>query len=240
MSMDDSAYTDRVREDFDRLADLPEAGGWDHTAHYHPFLLKQLPPRLDEALEVGCGTGAFARLLAERCGRVVAIDLSPRMVEVALARSWGHPNVEYVVADAASWEFPQERFDCVASIMTLHHLSLSLMIIKLREALRPGGILLLLDLYRASTVTDRLVALLAGTASKAIRLAKTGSLTERQSSESRRAWEKHGTTDAYPTLGEVRRACETELGRADVKRHLLWRYTVVWRKPEGDADSVWV
>jgi SAM-dependent methyltransferase len=162
------------------------------------------------------------------------------MVEVARARSWGHPNVEYVVADAASWEFPQERFDCVASIMTLHHLSLGLMIIKLRDALRPGGILLLLDLYRASTVTVRLVDALAVPASKAIRLAKTGSLTERQSSASRRAWEEHGKTDAYPTLGEVRRACETELGGADVKRHLLWRYTVVWRKPEGDADSVWV
>jgi hypothetical protein len=72
----------------------------------------------------------------------------------------------------------------VASIMTLHHLSLGLMIIKLRDALRPGGILLLLDLYRASTVTDRLVDTLAVPASKAIRLAKTGSLTERQSYES--------------------------------------------------------
>jgi len=76
-SMDCSAYTDRVREDFDRLADLPESSGWGHNAHYYPFLLKHLPPRPDEALEVGCGTGAFARVLAERCGRVVAIDLSP-------------------------------------------------------------------------------------------------------------------------------------------------------------------
>jgi ubiquinone/menaquinone biosynthesis C-methylase UbiE len=229
--MDGSSYTDKVREDFDRLADLSESGGWDHNAHYHPFLLKQLPPRLDEALEVGCGTGAFARLLAERCGSVVAIDFSPRMVEVARARSWGHPNVEYVVADAASWEFPQERFDCVVSITTLHHLSLGSMLTKLRNALRPGGILLLLDLYRASTVTDRLVGALAVPASKAIRLAKTGSLTERWTSESRRAWEEHGTTDAYATLGEVRRTCEMELGGADVRRHLLWRYTVVWRKP---------
>lgn len=229
--MDGSAYKDRVRGDFDRLADLPESGGWDHSAHYHPFLLKQLPPRPDEALEVGCGTGAFSRLLAKRCGRVVAIDLSPRMVEVARARSWGHPNVEYVVADAASWEFPQERFDCVASIMALHHLSLGLMITKLRDALRPGGNLLLLDLYRACTVTDRLVGALAVPASKAIRLAKTGSLTERQSPELRRAWEEHGTTDAYRTFGEVRRACQMELGGADVRRRLLWRYTVVWRKP---------
>ncbi len=123
--MNGPAYTNRVREDFDRIADLTEAAGWDHNAHYHPFLLKQLPLRLDEALEVGCGTGAFARLLAQRCNRVVAVDLSPRMVEVARERSREHKNVEYIVADASRWEFPQERFDCVASIMTLHHLSLS-------------------------------------------------------------------------------------------------------------------
>ena len=229
--MNGPAYTNRVREDFDRIADLPEAGGWDHNAHYHPFLLKQLPLRLDEALEVGCGTGAFARLLAQRCNRVVAVDLSPRMVEVARERSREHKNVEYIVADASRWEFPQERFDCVASIMTLHHLSLSPMLAKLRDALRPGGILLLLDLYLASTVTERLVGALALPASKALRLWKTGSLTERQSSEVRRAWDEHGTSDAYPTLGEVRSACEMEVGGAAVKRHLLWRYTVVWHKP---------
>src|SRR5215213_5075857 len=110
--MEGSPYTDGVREDFDRLAGLSEGSHWDHNAHYHPFLLKQLPERMDEALEVGCGTGTFARLLAERCERLVGVDLSPCMVEVARARSKDHPNVRYVVADAASWEFPPERFDC--------------------------------------------------------------------------------------------------------------------------------
>jgi len=46
-----------------------------------------------------------------------------------------------------------------------------------------------------------------------------------------KAREEHGKTDAYPTLAEVRQACETELGGAAVRRRLLWRYTVVWRKP---------
>jgi ubiquinone/menaquinone biosynthesis C-methylase UbiE len=229
--MDGSLHTDRVREDFDRLAVLSEQGGWDHNAHYHPFLLKQLPERLDEALEVGCGTGAFARSLAERCERVLAIDLSPRMVEVARTRSTEHPNVEYVLADAVSWDFPSERYDCAASIMTLHHLPLGPMLAKMRDALRPGGTLLVLDLYRARTIADHVVGALAVPASKAITLAKTGSSSERQSPELRRAWEEHGSTDVYPTLGEVRRACDTELRGATVRRHLLWRYTVVWRKP---------
>ena len=68
--------------------------------------------------------------------------------------------------------------------------------------------------------------------SKAIRLARTGSLVERRAPELQEAWEEHGKTDAYPTLAEVRCACcESELGRAAVSRRLLWRYTVVWRKP---------
>jgi SAM-dependent methyltransferase len=153
------------------------------------------------------------------------------MVEVARTRSKEHSNVEYVLADAASWEFPSERFDCAASIMTLDHLPLGPMLAKMRDALRPGGTLLVLDLYRARTIADHVVGALAVPASKVITLAKTDSSSERQSPELRRAWEEHGSTDVYLTLGEVRRACDTELPKAAVRRHLLWRYTVVWRKP---------
>jgi ubiquinone/menaquinone biosynthesis C-methylase UbiE len=228
--MGEPNYTERVREDFDRLAVLSEGSGWDHNSHYHPFLLRQLPRRLDGALEVGCGTGEFARLLAEKCERVLAVDLSPRMIEAARARSKDYPNVEHLVADAASWEFPPEHFDCAASIMTLHHLPLGPMLAKMRDTLKPGGTLLLLDLYRACTVTDHVVGTLAVPASRAIRLAKTGSLVEQQLPDPRKAWEEHGKTDAYPTLAEVRLACETELPGAAVRRHLLWHYTIVWRK----------
>jgi SAM-dependent methyltransferase len=150
---------------------------------------------LGEVLEVGCGTGEFTRLLAERCERVVAVDLSPRMIETARARSKDHPNVEYPVADAASWEFPSERFDCAASIATLHHLPLGPMLAKMRDALKPGGPLLLLDLYRARTAADRLVSALAVPISKAIRLARTGSLAERQAPE----LQKPGRSMARPT-----------------------------------------
>ncbi len=37
--------------------------------------------------------------------------------------------------------------------------------------------------------------------------------------------------DTDPSLTEVRDACEAELPGAKVRRHLLWRYSVVWRKP---------
>ena len=214
--------TEKVRADFDRLADLAGEDGWDHNARHHAFLPGRLPPRLDEALEVGCGTGAFARALAGRSGRVLAVDLSPRMVEVARSRSGGHPNVEYAVADANSWDFPRERFGCVASIATLHQLPLAPTLRKMAGAQRPGGTLLVLDLFAARGAADLLVGALGFPASKAVRLAKTGSPFARQPPELRRAWEEHGATDRYPTLAGVRVACaEAGLAGARVRRHLL-------------------
>jgi hypothetical protein len=105
------------------------------------------------------------------------------------------------------------------------------MLAKMRDALKPGGTLILLDLYRARTATDRLVSALAVPISKANRLASTGSLAERQAPELQKAWEEHGKTDAYSTLAQVRRACETELQGVAVRRRILWRYTAVWHKP---------
>ncbi|WP_166398710.1 class I SAM-dependent methyltransferase [Rubrobacter marinus] len=222
-----------MREDFDRIAGLSREGGWDHNSHYHPLLLRQLPLRLHEALEVGCGTGAFVRSLAGRSERVLAVDLSPRMVEVARARSKGYTNVEYAVADANSWPFPEGRFDCVASITALHHLPLAPTLRKMGDALRPGGPLLVLDLYKARSPADYLVGALGFPASKAIRLARTGAMSgPRQPPELRRAWEEHYATDRFPTLAEVREACaEAGLRGARVRRRLLWRYSLVWRKP---------
>src|SRR5215207_8117861 len=76
-----------VRADFDRIALLSEQYGWSHNDHYHGFLLGQLPAQVGEALDVGCGAGAFSRLLARRSRHVLGVDLSPEMVRMARERS---------------------------------------------------------------------------------------------------------------------------------------------------------
>src|SRR5439155_1206570 len=110
-----------IEKDFDRLATL-DSEGWTQNNHYHNFLLRDVPENCGTVLEIGCGTGAFARRLAERAGSVVALDLSSEMIRVARSRSAQFPNIDYQVTDAALWDFPAEYFDCVASVATLHHL----------------------------------------------------------------------------------------------------------------------
>src|SRR5215212_4342024 len=110
-----------VEADFDRLALLDEEG-WTTNNYYHEFLLKHVPRDCANALEIGCGTGAFARLLARRSRRVVGLDLSAEMIRIARSRSSGFDNVEFQLADAMTSEFPPAQFDFICSIATLHHL----------------------------------------------------------------------------------------------------------------------
>ncbi|MYS21825.1 Methyltransferase domain-containing protein [Streptomyces sp. DvalAA-14] len=56
---------------------------WDHNAHYHRWLLRQLPRRFTTALDIGSGSGDLARLLAARAGAVRGIDVDPAIVDRA-------------------------------------------------------------------------------------------------------------------------------------------------------------
>jgi ubiquinone/menaquinone biosynthesis C-methylase UbiE len=91
-----------------------EAGDYDQRTdafrHWRELLVTQLPVQLgDTVLDVGCGTGLCLPLLQQKVGptgRIVGIDASEQMLEVAAARvaEQGWDNVELIaapVADAA-------------------------------------------------------------------------------------------------------------------------------------------
>lgn len=212
-----------IRSDFDRLAAF-DSGGWSHNDHYHPYLLHHLPEPCGESLDIGCGTGTFARLLGGRSQHVLALDLSPEMVRIAKERSEGFRNVDYQVADVLVWPFPVVRFDCIASIATFHHLPLEDILTKAKTALRPGGVLLIIDLYKAKDPSDYLLSVLSVPANFLMWLVKNRGV--RSSQAERKAWDAHGKHDHYLDLRTIRRVCRDLLPGAQVKRHLFWRYSI--------------
>jgi ubiquinone/menaquinone biosynthesis C-methylase UbiE len=206
--------------------------GWNHSIHYHDFLLSHLPQRREAALDVGCGTGVFTRALAPLFARVEGVDLSVQSVRLARQRSCGHANVSYCQGEFMSTPYQESGYDCIVSIATLHHLPLDTALAKMNQLLRPGGALLVLDLYREATITDYAVS--------AVAVPANWFLSRRHgekpaSDELRNAWKEHERFDRYPTLREVRRSCRSLLSGATVRRHLLWRYSVVWEKPSAAA-----
>jgi 2-polyprenyl-3-methyl-5-hydroxy-6-metoxy-1,4-benzoquinol methylase len=62
---------------------------WNHNTHFHPFVLRGLPPGAT-ALDVGSGEGLLTRqMLAAGAGHVTGLDASGPMVELARATSLG-------------------------------------------------------------------------------------------------------------------------------------------------------
>jgi ubiquinone/menaquinone biosynthesis C-methylase UbiE len=92
-----------IQSDFDSIALLPEEN-WNHNAHYHRYLISQIPKPSRQVLEIGCGTGRFSRLLAQHTEKVLAIDLSPEMIRIAQERSRVHPNIEFVKGDVMAYQ----------------------------------------------------------------------------------------------------------------------------------------
>jgi len=216
-----------IQSDFDRIALLSNEN-WNHNAHYHRYLISHIPEQCRHILEIGCGIGKFSRLLAQRAERVLAIDLSPQMIRLAKARSGLYPNIDFVKGDVMTYQLPDNQFDCIATLTTLHHLPIEIILRKTRKALKPGGILVCLDLYQRSNLNDLLFDGVAYPANLFLTLIKTGKL--RPSREVREAYAEHGKTDTYLTLPQIEQIYADILPGALVRRHLFWRYSIIWKK----------
>ena len=111
---------------FDRAAETYDQVGVELFGPIAGRLVAELAPHPGEvALDIGCGRGAALLPLAEAVGpsgRVVGIDLSPRMVEAAAAqvaaRSVG-ATVEVRVGDAQGPDLTPGTFDVIASSLVL-------------------------------------------------------------------------------------------------------------------------
>jgi SAM-dependent methyltransferase len=122
---------------YDRFASLAK------PAHMS-WVAGSLPEHGGRAVDLGCGSGRFTVVLAERFEHVVGIDISQPLIEMARLRR-SRPNIEYRVQDLRLIEDP-EGFDLIFSSTTLHHVpDLSVALTHLRGLLKPCGRIVLID-----------------------------------------------------------------------------------------------
>jgi ubiquinone/menaquinone biosynthesis C-methylase UbiE len=131
---------------FDRVADTYENVGVPWFAPIAQGLVDLVAPRPAEtAVDVGCGRGAVLFPLARAvgsAGRVVGVDLSPRMIELTgqEAELQGLTTVELRVMDAAALELPPGQADIVTASLVLFFLPDPQVALRSWAALlRPGG-----------------------------------------------------------------------------------------------------
>lgn len=100
----------------------------------------QLKPG-DRVLELGCGTGSTALLLAQNAAQIVATDISPAMLAVGQrnADAQGITNVQFAQAIPAT--APDGPFDAVLAFNLLHLVEdLNATLSAIHQRLKPGGL----------------------------------------------------------------------------------------------------
>jgi ubiquinone/menaquinone biosynthesis C-methylase UbiE len=136
--------TRRTREAYDRLAAVwsstTDEGPWNGLLE-RPAFRALVPGSLHGAtvLEAGCGSGAQAEWLLEQGADIVAVDVSPRMIEQAERRCAGRGR--FLVADLAE-PLPLEprSLDGITCSLALHYVGdWSTPLRSFASALRPGG-----------------------------------------------------------------------------------------------------
>jgi len=193
---------------------------WDHNAHYHPWLLRQVPPGASRALDVGCGSGALTRRLSSLVASVDAVDASPAMIERATGRA------RWLVGDIMRVDLNPAGYDLVTALSSLHHLPLRAGLTRLAELVRPGGTLAVVGLYRHATLADLAMAAVTLPANAA-----WGAVLAARGRAGKPNDEGMPVRDPDTTLAEIRAAAAELLPGAVVRRRVFWRYTLLWRRP---------
>lgn len=200
---------------------------FSHNDFYHRFLLRQVPSGCGRALDVGCGTGLFARRLAQRARAVDAVDRAPEVIDAARALSRDLPNVDYAEADLADHDLGNGRYDYISCIASIHHMPFAETVTRLRDALAPGGVLAIVGCYRQVTPADYardLIAIPSNLAANAV----LGAIARCRTPS---ADVPAPVTQPLTTLEEIRRDADRLLPGVVIRRRVYWRYSVVYRHP---------
>ncbi len=212
----------RLLQAFDRFN---AAHPWDHNAHYHRWILRQLPGRFGSALDVGSGSGDLVRLLATRADEVRGIDSDPEIASRARLLTPEATAASFTVADAPAG-LPAGPHDVITCVATLHHLPFTETLAAFRRHLAPGGTLVVVGLYRPRTATDHLLDAAALPVNAA-----TGWLKNRGRSAAPPVSMSARTRPADMSFTDIRQQALALLPGARLRRRLFWRYTLTWRHP---------
>lgn len=137
----------------------PTAQFWSHlganyaSSEVHkngPSLVKVLslarPQATDICLDVGTGTGHTAAALAPYVKEVTGLDPAAGMLEAAQATYRYLTNLSFVQATSEQTGFADNTFDIITARHTLHHHpNISRTLAELRQVLKPGGRLIIVD-----------------------------------------------------------------------------------------------
>ena len=193
---------------------------WNLNIASHRRILDVVPGGARTAIDLGCGEGLLAFDLADSGLDVVGLDRHVLSVERARSDLRAGDRTSFVVCDMLDHPFRPASFDVVTSIAALHHVDTERALGRVRELVRPGGVVAFVTFARASSPGD---------VARAVR----GSAVSRVRRAQGRWWD-HASPLVWPPAlrsRDLARLVERELPGASFRPGLGARFEVTWTAP---------
>ena len=122
---------------------IPTEMGKIRVEHYHRYAVAMSITAQKDVLDIACGEGYGANLLAETAKSVRGVDISNEAIAHAQA-NYQRSNLRFQIGAATNLNIADNSFDIVVSFETIEHLEAQAeMLSELKRVLRPGGVLII-------------------------------------------------------------------------------------------------
>ena len=153
------------------------------------------------------------------------MDVDPAQVALAREHCGALPHVEVMEQDFGSSALPDASFDVVTALASFHHLPFETAAREARRVLKPGGRLVVLGVWTDTRPRDLPLNVASSVLNGWLRRRCGPDAMTAPSTVERTSWPA------------TRVAAAEHLPGARLRRHLLWRYTLVWDKPQEPLAS---
>ncbi len=139
----------KIQKQYDRLANIYDLRWRNYIINTLTFLhnWEKIQPQA-MILDVACGTGEFERLLLEKnpTQKIVGIDISEKMLDLARQKYDAFSNVEFQQASVHSLPFDSDYFDVVVCANSFHFFDQpQLALQEMKRVVKPNGKVIILD-----------------------------------------------------------------------------------------------
>ncbi len=228
------AYTPEAVGILQALSRFNAAHPWSHNAAFTPLIRRHARDVARRggrrALDVGCGTGELVATLAGELPDVLGLEPDPttaRMAQRHIAGIDGARIEQHPFDDR--WQFDKseqsEHFDLIVFVASLHHMPLEPTLRAARNALAPGGRLVVVGVCKdtAADLPRDLASLVLNPIIGLVRHPKPAASTP----VSMRA----PTAEASETFDQIGAVARRLMPGIRLRRRLFWRYTAIWTRP---------